>query len=100
MSTKQNTVYIVRPGNTLQVLLAETDEPARDLAFMSRREAEEYASECVCRARLFKVYRDGEGFSDDEIAEDVDWSLNGVGLRFRSGRVTTLATFDTVPLGA
>ena len=92
MSSNQNSVFIVRLGNLLHSLLSETDEPARDLAFMSRQEAEQHVEECVCRARLFNVYRDGE-------IEEVDWSLSGVGLRLRSGRVATLATFDEVPLG-
>ena len=102
MSAKQNTVYIVRPGNTLKVLLDAGDEPARELAFMSWEDAESYIVEMVDRARLDKVYlSEAECESDEQyVIDGVEWGLSHCYLRFRSGPRKVLASVDRVPLGA
>lgn len=102
MSAKQNTVYIVRPGNTLKALLDSGDEPARELAFMSWWDAEAYIDEMIDRARLDKVYlTEAECESDEQyVIEGVEWGLSHCHLLFRSGARKVLASVDRVPLGA
>lgn len=57
-------IYIVRPSNTLYVLLEDTRNPAEEMAFLSRQSAEEYLSDLTARADLFGAY---------PAAQDLDW---------------------------
>jgi len=104
MSSKQNTVYVVRPGTTLKGILSptETEEPARDLAFLSLEDAESYVTELVDRAKLHEVYLSEAACESDEpyVINGVVWGMCVCYLEFRDGRKRVLAEIDRVPLGS
>ena len=89
-------IFIVRPSNTLSVILEDTSEPAQELAFLSLQAAEEYLSDLTARADLFGVYHD---------AEDLDFggsSLDRSTLYLFSNNrqiARTIARIETVKLG-
>ncbi len=106
MSSKQNTVYTVRPGSTLKSILSPdmTDEPARDLAFLSLDDAEGYVAEMVDRAKLHKVYLSEAAAQckEDEmhVLTGVVWDSSVCYLEFMDGHQRVLAEIDRTPLGA